>query len=473
MAQTKHQKLAREVKLLAQKFRKKNISLQFELPDNHSNSNQYVTDNILLRLQPLKTMVKAYHYAFLFFNPAPKDFEILRLMQRGAFIEIAGRHDKSSDKPIKRFVIWNALINYLEKDSRRSINDLQIDFWDLPFEANAIKILKKESLQNSLSYQTLNIARYERQKPSLKAEYAKQKKQMDQNLLKKALPIWEDSKRIFQAGPSENSDPDADIEVASNPSNLDSVSFAPNKKTSIKTAYNKIINSIQNREDRHRFALRKIYKKELEKSIFKDISEHEMFKKLPLIPIKNLFFKITPKNKTAKQGRWESSQVVDYQTMNSIFNHFYSTFILDPKNTKAGDIAFFILLRILATTLGKSEDISTEDILNITSLDVNFPEKTLKIGNEILPIPHWIFLLLRCYVSNKKQNHAHRLFKSLDIHGKALERAFREASKAVLGSDVTPILPEAMKYLPHGYIEGRIPISELKTMRQVEPLITP
>lgn len=177
MTQTKHQKLAKEMQLLAQKHRKKNISLKSEFSHIRHDSNRDVKANILARLKPLKTMVKTYHYSFFYFKPNSKDFELLGLMHRGGFLEIAERKqlENSSVKSIKIFVNWIALINYLEEDSRSSLATLQLDLWSLPFEANLIKSFKKESLQNSLFYQTQTIARYEKQKLFIKVEYAKKK----------------------------------------------------------------------------------------------------------------------------------------------------------------------------------------------------------------------------------------------------------------------------------------------------------
>ncbi len=475
MALTKNQKLARDLMLLAQKFRNKNTSLQFELSHTQSKGNRNVTVNILTHLMPLKTMVKVYRYAFYHFKPNPKKSEILKLKGRGGFIEIVERKylEESPVKAIKRFIAWDTLIDNLEEHLTMSLDFPLLDLCSLPLEQNQFDRIKKEWMQNSLTHQIQTIARYERQKPFIKAEYAKQKERMSENLLKKdALPTWEDSKKKFQKSPSEESNPDVDVEIAANPRNLDSVSFAPLEGESISIAYEKVMKSIHDRRDKHRFALRKIYKEELEKRIFEDVIIDKSFKKLPLIPLEKGFSKNPPKKPTIKLGRWETSHVIDYQTMNSILNYFYRTFIVDSKNTKAGDITVVILIRIWIASLGKSDCISTNDILNITSLDVNFLDKTLKVGKEVLPTPHWIFLLLRCYCSKKQQIRALRLFKSLDAHGKALERAFHEASNVLFGPEKAPILPEAMKYLPHGYLEGRIPILELNAMRKVEPLIT-
>lgn len=475
MAKTRHQKLAREMQLLAQKTCKKKMTLQLERPQIRLENHKDVTSNIVTSLKPLKTLIKAYHYAFFYFKPNPTNFEIMRLMCRGAIVEIPGakKLDKPPIAPIRIFVNWIALANYLEQDSTRSLNDFRLDLWSLPFEANSIKKLKEESLQNSLFYQTQTIARYERHKPLIKAEFAKQKKQIDQNLLKDALSIWNDSKKLFLEPLSEKSDPDIVAEVARNPRNLDSISFAPTEGETIHIAYEKVMNSIHNRQDQHRFVLRKIYKEALEKAIFNNVRDDKLFKKLPFLTLKTILPIKSSKQKVAKQGRWQSSQVIDYWTMNSLFNYFYSTFILDPTNLKAGDIAIIILLRVWIATLDKGEHVSMNDILHITSLDVNFQERTLKIGEKIFHIPRWIFLLLSCYFSKKNQIRAHRLFKSLDIHGKSLERAFHEASKIISGSETVPILPESLMYLPHGYIECRFPIAELKAMRKVEPLIAP
>ncbi|CCB87142.1 putative uncharacterized protein [Parachlamydia acanthamoebae UV-7] len=251
-------------------------------------------------LKPLKTMVKAYHYAFFHFKTNPTEFEILKLKCRGGFIEIVERKylEKSPVKLIKRFIAWNTLISRLEEDLTISLDYPLLDLCNLPIERKHFDKIKKEWMQNSLIYQTQTIARYEKQKPFIQAEYAKQKKQMSDNLLKKdALSIWEDSKQKFQAPLSEKSDLNVVFEVAINPRNLDSVSFVPLEGDSIGIAYEKVMNSIRTRKDQHRFALRKIYKEELEKVIFKDVIINKSFRKLPLIPLREISRKNHLKNK--------------------------------------------------------------------------------------------------------------------------------------------------------------------------------
>jgi len=340
----------------------------------------------------------------------------------------------------------------------------------LPDEiSNEIDWFEKAMAADSLTHQFLSIIEHERRSAIVR-----------KNLLKNPCSIWEEAKERWHAAPTEESDPDAVYDLASEPQKVDDIDFAPAEGQSLALAYEAVMRSIRTRSCRHRQPLRTIYKEALERAMFEDVPWDDAEKTAFLKEWKSNFFKQseaisqkptkTPK-KPLKQGRWNQCAGVDDITASNLIKYFITEFIANPRNKKAGEIACVLLILVWIAQEGDNGPLAIPKVLQLTTKDIASEDDTVVIGRVETIVSWGLKQLLECLRGKGEGKRGLRLFASLDPSGKALERALIEASKKILPEGASPVLPAAFLISPHVYQGVRMSSAQRNAMRSAKPIV--
>jgi hypothetical protein len=112
-------------------------------------------------------------------------------------------------------------------------------------------------------------------------------------------------------------------------------------------------------------------------------------------------------------------------------------------------------------------------VLQLTSECVSVDDAEIKIDGITRSISWGLYDLLSCLKGSGQGVRKHRLFASLDIKGKALERALHQASKVVFPDGCTLVQPAAFLIAPYIYPGVRMSLSKRSAMRSIKPIIPP
>jgi hypothetical protein len=285
--------------------------------------------------------------------------------------------------------------------------------------------------------------------------------------------IWNKAKEEWMSDPSEDSDEDILHEAVKNPRDLDDVDFAPSDGMSLALAYEEVMMSIRRRERRHRDSLRNIYKSKLIKTMFDGVPWSEEQKEAFLKQWQNNFFESHPNKINVKPGRWEQCRVIDRYTAAKFIKHFLELFINNPKSKKAGEVACILWVLIWAAQEEKSDHITIQKVLELSSQDIDPEDPKISVGGVELEISWGLHQLLWCLCGKGEGRRSRRIFANIDTAGKFLERALHNASKELLPEHAISVQPGAFLISPHLYPGVRMTVAQRKAMKKTRPIVKP
>lgn len=331
--------------------------------------------------------------------------------------------------------------------------------------SNRIDWFAEEMSNDSLTHQILSNGERERHMTTIRY-----------NLLKDPFPICEKAKKEWYA--SLKGEADCDVmndDIAINPQSINGVDFIPQEGDLLGLAYERVLQSKENRCFRHRRGLRELYKQFLEEELFENVPWTKAEKVAYLRNEHASLFKNRPLKKTRKYGRWLQCEGIDDITASRFIKYFVTSFIEDPKNKKMGEIACVLWIFLCISQEGKGSNISIKQVLQLTSKDIVSDDVAIHINgvdNGInIPISCGLRDLLLCLRGKGEGERGHRLFKNLDLSGKTLERALIKASKKLLPEGSMPVLPGAFLIFPHTHPGIRISAEERMAIRNLKPIV--
>jgi hypothetical protein len=245
MAKTKHQKLAKLMQqiLLGIEEHASKVAQQLNLIQMHFYEKKYIFERPLMPQKTLEKMMQSHFLGLQHFSPNPDLRE--KVLKNGMIGFILPEPAPSKSKIIHRqtvgwFIPWGVRVlsprdNQAWLDQRKLVAILYC-----PRTSELSKVIdwyEIEDASDSLTYQILTMAEYERQMAIIQG-----------NLLKDPFPLWKQAKKEWQAPPSEDSDPDWVYEVAKKPRDLDGLDFAPQEGQSLASAYEAVIESIREKK---------------------------------------------------------------------------------------------------------------------------------------------------------------------------------------------------------------------------------
>lgn len=326
--------------------------------------------------------------------------------------------------------------------------------------SNEIDWFEHDMASDSLTHQLLSIIQHEHSRAIVR-----------ENLLKNPLPIWQQAKEEWQLIPTEESDPDVMYDIAKAPKNVDDIDFAPKEGMSLALAYEAVMKSIQVRSSRQ--SLKKIYKNALEQKMFEQTSWSKKEKAAFLHEWRDNFFKKEPSTGCHRPGRWKQCESIDDVIASNLIKYFVTEFIDNPQNKKAGEIVCVLWILIWIAQESETDRLTIKQVLQLTTQDIISDDAAITIDGIEVNISWGLKNALLCLRGKGKGLRARRLFASLDISGKSLERALIQASKVILPPGADPVLPAAFLTSPHIYQGVRLPRAQRKRMKSATTITPP
>lgn len=178
----------------------------------------------------------------------------------------------------------------------------------------------------------------------------------------------------------------------------------------------------------------------------------------------NKLFNPHQKNSSPRSGRWEQCQGINRHMAARFIRYFAIKFINDVNDKRSGEIAS-ILWICIRFAQDSATNITLKQILELSSKQVDFEDRHLKVGCTKVLISKGLHQLLVLLLGKGTGIRSRLLFENVNI--KSLERSLKEASKEILGADIAPILPGSFLISPHPYDNGlRIPAVQRKAMKE-------
>lgn len=115
--------------------------------------------------------------------------------------------------------------------------------------------------------------------------------------------------------------------------------------------------------------------------------------------------------------------------------------------------------------------VTKDKILSIRTSDLNAIEATINIEDETIEISDYLAVLLGCLADRGTGRRNQFIFKNLN--SKNFERILQQASGAILGADVTPIMPGAFLTALHIYQNIRMPSAQRNAMQKGRQVLDP
>lgn len=486
MAKTKHQKLAdlMQIMLVGIEEHKNKVAKQLECVQLHLYERYAILGRPLIKELTFRSMCFSHYIALKNLVPNSnlrvicQQFPMLGiLLNRSAYLLSECRQSNGEGL---WFIPWGVqIVLPHENQAKLERSSMQALLYGPRADENSNEIdwFESEIAADSLTYQLLTIQEYERQRITIK-----------NNLSKDPFPHWELAKeqcrlklertigytKLFN-------------DLINNTKRLDKLLYAPKLDQSLAEAYETILKTEQTKSCRYGQPLLGIYKGNLEKAMFENVSWSQKRQASFLVEWRRELWdkekpqkqeKIIDRSKTKrvngtvlpKSGRWEQCQGVDDVTAAKFLRYFIDEFIANPLNKKMGEIACVLWIMIWIAKENPSRRLTISKILQMTQGDVSSDDAEIIIDGVLQPISWGIFDLLSCLKGSGKGRRSHRLFSNLDLGGKSLERAFHEASKAIF-SDRDPVQVGAFLISPHIYPGTRMSSTQRNAMRSVEPLI--
>lgn len=219
------------------------------------------------------------------------------------------------------------------------------------------------------------------------------------------------------------------------------VDFAPNEDSDIDAAYRLVSEALSNHQKRHFEDFQMFWRNRLVKLMFEGIA----WKEDHIQAFLTEYFSVNNTCKIHPEGRWETGHSVDRQIYGAFIRHFSNCFIADPMKHKAdGEIALLLWIMIyVARDLEKT--IPIKKLLALTTECVSGRYLTVE-GREV-ELSCGLADILKEYVGCGSRQRKQKLFPNLTID--RLEDKFRRASELILPPSAMPALPEAFLIFPH------------------------
>lgn len=460
MAKTKHQKLAEKMSLMLKNIdiHLTKVSKVMQFVQMHFYEQCLIAGRPLLKMEARKMMFQAHFIGLQYFSPDPCLRELCSTLPwLGAIIDRPFYNDiYNANKEGIYVVPWGVrIVRPEENDENLKQGTLRaLLYCPASFEiSEEIDWFEKEDGAVTFTNQFLTASFYLHEQGLLR-----------QNLLQDPFSLWQSAKEKWRAFPTEDFDPDIVDLVPLQPRNVDEADFAPQQGQSLALAYERVMKSIRERNYRHRQSLRAIYKNNLERAMFQNLSWNKLKQNAFLEEWKQNFFgEISHCNRSHE--RWEQCMSIDRYTAANFIKYLIQKFLKNPKSKKLGEAVCILWILLWAAQEGKTNSIHIKQVINITSQDIILDDPAIKIGGIELDISwglHDLLLILRGKGQGIRQR---RLFENIDSMGKALERLLHDASKKLLGQDVLPVLPAAFLELPHPFPGLRVPIAQRRAKK--------
>jgi hypothetical protein len=463
MAKTKHQKLADIMrKMLSDiEMHGADVMKAVNFVQMHFYEPFAIVGRPPIKESAFKKMVCAHYANLRILSPDPAVRNICQELQcSGLYVNAPIRFQayQSVDNKGMWVNLWRVKTIFPENNKVNLLQDLSRELLYCPRYdeiTNEFDWFERESSENSLTYCFLSAAESSRRDSIIMG-----------NLLKDPFPVWERAKEKWRTDPNEV------CVVAKNPRDIDKINFAPRTGQSLSLAWEAVVESMRANTCRHRQSLRTIYKRELEREIFEGVPRTK-YEKITFFRLwDDRLFKGDLKHQ--KIGRWEQCFGADIGKLSSILMHFITEFIKDPNKKKQfGEIACVLWVLIWSAQGDCEGRISIKNVLQITSKDIVPDDSAVKMNDSEVQISWGLRDLLICLLGKGEGQRACRLFGSLDVSGKLLERALMQASKKLFPDDTEPVLPAAFLVPAHSVPGVRIPLEHRKAMRKTKRLISP
>ena len=469
MAKTKHQKLADMMKSMFDAIEEHNqkVAKQLNLVQLHFYEPYILLGRPLMKKSALREMFVTHYLSLQSFAQDPTLRSICQELPMLGTVITPPVHLLSESRQATGKGVWVApwrvrIVLPEENRCKYERSRLQAILYCPRHDEISYEIdwFERDMAMDSLSHQLLSSMEVERRKDVVR-----------NNLLKDPFPVWEQAKAKWLAPLTEESDLDFVYELPANPRNVDDIDFAPRKGQTIALAYEAVLKSIRARQYRHRQPLRKLYKRGLEEEMFENVPWTDKEKKAFLHEWQDNFFEKELSAAPKKTGRWEQCEGVDDVTASLFIEHFVNEFISDPKKKKSAEIACVLWILLWIAQEGEGECVTIKQVLQLTSKDLVADDAVIMIDGIERDISWGLKDLLLCLRGKGEGKRAHRLFSSLDLSGKALERALAEVSEKILQKGAVPVLPGAFSVSPHPFKSVRMSVAQRRAMRKIEPVV--
>lgn len=158
----------------------------------------------------------------------------------------------------------------------------------------------------------------------------------------------------------------------------------------------------------------------------------------------------------------------DKCTIARLIQLFAERFIQDLHDRKSAQIACILWLSIWLSHEIGDDRFLLEDIIELSSKEINFKTKSLIINGKEIKISLGLMRLFFILLGKGKGERAHRLFP--DITKRNLKSALKKAFKSTSSDHASSFSLNSLLYFPHPFVGNILPASLLKKMRNPDAL---
>ena len=158
----------------------------------------------------------------------------------------------------------------------------------------------------------------------------------------------------------------------------------------------------------------------------------------------------------------------DKCAMAGLIQLFAGRFIQDLYDKKSGQIACILWLSIWLSHEIGDEGFLLENIIELSSKEINFKNKSLIINGKEIKISLGLMKLVFILLGKGKGKRARRLFP--DITKRNLKNALKNAFKSISPYHASSFSLNSLLYFPHPFVGNILPASLLKKMRNPDVL---
>jgi hypothetical protein len=314
---------------------------------------------------------------------------------------------------------------------------------------------EKENHVNSFMFQTCSVLEVMGREHS-------GKKVIRQNLDQLALPHFRKLVEKWMHDPMglDNISKDPSI-VFTNP-------FAPTESDNIAYAYDKVRRAIRERSFRNYEYLLSLWRDFLENLMFINVDwtndEKDGFIKEWEINI----FGRPLKAALTHDGRWAQDMAIDRKTAGKLVKYFIDRFLADPlKRKKDGEAACFFWTLIWLAQDADTSNITLKRVLAFDTTNIDKDNPIIVFDGRSVKISIGLHRLLTILQGKGSGNRSRLIFAHLS--DSYLQHAMKEASIALFGPNMTPILPAAFLCFPHSMNKTRLSRKERARLRAIDP----
>lgn len=320
--------------------------------------------------------------------------------------------------------------------------------------SNEIDWFEKEDYTSTLSYTMQSAFEYIGRENSGKAI-------IRHNLDQLALPHFRDIVEKWQK------DPDGNDTIPQDPSIVYTKSFAPIENDYIAHAYEKVRRTLRERSLRNYEHLMILWRDYLEELMFANVVWTEAEKKAFIQQWEKNIFGYSSISFKSHNGRWDQTRSISRIDAGKIIKYFIDKFLNKPsKNTKDGETACLLWMLIWFAQDPDTVDITLARVLQLDITSIGREFSCILVDGKEIEISERLYKLLN--ILREKGSGKDRLLFP-DLSKRYLERAIKNASLSLFGSDSAPISPTAFLSFPHPRAGERLTKRQRMGLKDIDP----